>query len=231
MREQHPLAAKLVAELADRFEKRQAFDIADRAADLAQDEIFVGEVGGDELLDCVGDVRDDLNRRAEIFAAPLAADHRRINPPGRDAVALARGDTNIALVMAEIEIGLGAVIGHEDFPVLIRAHRAGIDIKVGVELAEAHFEAARLQQRTQRRRAQTLAERGDHAAGNKDEPRHGPLEYSKPHEHPTGNSAPRHRRRNWLLNQLATDAGSQRAATPQAPAGAIPRPRKYRPEP
>ena len=76
MHEHRPLAAEFVAELADRLEERQALDVADRAADLAQHEILVGEIGGDELLDRVGDVRDDLHRRAEIFAAPLAARSR-----------------------------------------------------------------------------------------------------------------------------------------------------------
>ena len=80
--------------------------------------------------------------------------------------------------MAEIEIGLGAVIGDEDLPVLVGAHRAGIDIEVGVELPEPDLEPARLQQRAQRRRRETLAERGDHAAGNEDEPRHGTPAYS-----------------------------------------------------
>src|ERR1700693_2437213 len=101
MREQHPLAAELVAELADRFEERQALDIADRAADLAQHEILIREVSGDELLDRVGDVRDHLHGGAKIFTAPLAADHGRVNAPGGDAVAFARGDTDVALVMAE----------------------------------------------------------------------------------------------------------------------------------
>ena len=82
MHEHRALAAEFVAELADRLEKRQAFDVADRAADLAQHEILVGEIGGDELLDRVGDVRDDLHRRAEIFAAPLAA-RSRSNRSGR----------------------------------------------------------------------------------------------------------------------------------------------------
>ena len=63
MDEAHPLAAEFVAELADRLEERQALDVADRAADFAQDEIFVAEIGLDELLDRVGDVRDDLDRR------------------------------------------------------------------------------------------------------------------------------------------------------------------------
>ncbi len=66
------LAAELVAELADRLEERQAFDVAHRAADLAQHEILAVEIGLDEFLDRVGDVRDDLHRGAEIFAAPLA---------------------------------------------------------------------------------------------------------------------------------------------------------------
>src|ERR1700730_10534635 len=105
MDEAHPLAAERVADLADRLEERQTLDVADRAADLAQDEILVGQVGGDEFLDRVGDVRDYLQRRAEIFAAAFAANDGRIDAPGRDAVALARGDPDIALVMAEIEIG------------------------------------------------------------------------------------------------------------------------------
>ena len=46
------------------------------------------------------------------------------------------GTAGEALVMAEIEIGLGAVVGDEHLAVLIRAHRARIDVEIGVELAE-----------------------------------------------------------------------------------------------
>src|SRR5690348_5238384 len=80
--------------------------------------------------------------------------------------------------MAEIEIGLCTVVGDVDLPVLIGAHRAGIDVEVGVELPQPDLEPARLQQRAERRCRETLAERGDHAAGNKDEPRHGTPVYS-----------------------------------------------------
>ena len=66
-------AAEIVAELADRFDERQGFDVADRAADLADDEIAVLlDIGAEELLDRVGDVRDHLDGGAEIVAAPLA---------------------------------------------------------------------------------------------------------------------------------------------------------------
>ena len=56
-----------------------------------------------------------------------------------------------ALVVAEVEIGLGAVVGDEHLAVLVRRHRAGIDVEIGVELAQAHVVAARLQQRAKRR--------------------------------------------------------------------------------
>ena len=54
-----------------------------------------------------------------------------------------------ALVVAEIEIGLGAVVGHEHFAVLIRRHRSGIEIEIGIELAKADLVAPGLQQRTE----------------------------------------------------------------------------------
>jgi hypothetical protein len=73
-------------------------------------------------------VRDHLHRGAEVLAAPLLGDHRGIDAAGRDVVALAGVDAGEALVVAEIEVGFGAVVGDEDFAVLIRAHRARIDV-------------------------------------------------------------------------------------------------------
>src|SRR5690242_17841099 len=119
MHEEDPLAPKLVAELANGLEKGQALDIANRAADLADDKILAAEVGQDELLDRVRNVGDHLHRRAEILAAPLAADHCRVDPAGGNRIAAPRGDADVALVMPEIEIGLGAVIGDVDLSVLI----------------------------------------------------------------------------------------------------------------
>ena len=87
--EHRALLAQLVAELADRFQERQALDVADGAADLAQHEILVAEVGLDPFLDRVGDVRDDLDGGAEIVAAPLLGDHVGIDLAGGDAVGLA----------------------------------------------------------------------------------------------------------------------------------------------
>src|SRR5262249_4354980 len=169
------------------LEERQALNVTDGAADFTEDKVFAVEIGLNELLDGVGDMRDDLYGRPEIFAAPFAADHRRIDPPGSDRITASRADADITPVMAEIEIGLGAVVGDDRLPMLIGAHRAGIDIEVGVKLAQPDPEPARLQQRPERCCRQTLSERGDHAAGNEDEPRHGTSVYSIPGPRPTVN--------------------------------------------
>ena len=58
------IATEVVAQLPDSFQERQALDIADRAADLAKDEVLVRQIADDKFLDSVGDVRNDLNCRA-----------------------------------------------------------------------------------------------------------------------------------------------------------------------
>jgi hypothetical protein len=65
--------------------------------------------------------------------------------------------------VADVEVGLGAVLGHEHLAVLEGAHRPRVDVQVRVELLRADREAAGLQQATERRRDDPLAERGDHA--------------------------------------------------------------------
>jgi len=40
--------------------------------------------------------------------------------------------------VAQIEVGFAAVVGDIDLAVLIRAHRAGIDVDVRVELLQSH---------------------------------------------------------------------------------------------
>ena len=81
-------AAGLLAELADRLEEGQRLDVADRAADLDEDDVGVGADAADGLLDLVGDVGDDLHGLAEVVAAPLPLDHRRVDAARRRVVDL-----------------------------------------------------------------------------------------------------------------------------------------------
>ena len=131
-------ARQVVAELADRLEERQALDVADRAADLAEDEIEILIAVEDERLDRVGDVRDHLHRGAEIVAAPLLGDDVLVDAAGGDVVHAVRRPAGEALVVAEVEVGLGAVVGDEHLAVLVGAHRPRIDVEVGVELPQPH---------------------------------------------------------------------------------------------
>ena len=103
-------------------------------------------------------MRNDLDGGAQIIAAPFPGDHVGIDAPGGDVVALPAGHPGEAFVVAEVEIGLGAIVGDINLAVLIGAHRPRVDIDIGVELAQPHLKAARLQQRDECRRRQSLAE-------------------------------------------------------------------------
>ena len=82
-------ARQVVAQLADRLEERQALDVADGAADLAQHEVVAVVAVADEVLDRVGDVRDHLDGGAEIVAAPLLGEDVLVDAAGGDVVLLA----------------------------------------------------------------------------------------------------------------------------------------------
>ncbi len=71
--------------------------------------------------------------------------------PGGDVVGLLRRHAGEALVVAEVEVGLGAVVGDEHLAVLIRAHGAGIDVEIGVELSEPDRIATSLKKRSEGR--------------------------------------------------------------------------------
>ena len=101
------------------------------------------------MLDLIGDVRNDLHRRAQVVAAALLGDHALVNAPGRE-IAVARGRrAHEALVMPQVEVGLGAVGGDEHFAVLERTHGAGIHIDVRIQLHHADFQPARFENGTQ----------------------------------------------------------------------------------
>jgi len=79
-------------------------------------------------------VRDDLHGVAQVLPAPLLGDHLGVHLPGGHVGPPGQVDVEEALVVADVEVGLGAVLGDEDLPVLERVHRPGVDVEVGVEL-------------------------------------------------------------------------------------------------
>ncbi len=143
--------ARLDLQLADRLEERQRLDVADGAADLEDGDVRLARVelhrGVHARFDLVGDVRDDLHRRAQVLAAALLGDDALVDRPGGEVVLPAHAAGGEALVVAEVEIRLRAVVGHEDLAVLVRAHRARIHVDVRVELDVRDAQAPRLEER------------------------------------------------------------------------------------
>jgi hypothetical protein len=138
-------------ELPDRFKERQPFDIARGAADFRDEHIGFGLFGDlvDPVLDFIGHVRNDLDRLAQIIAAPFPVQDGLIDLAAGQIVEAGQLGAGKPLVMAEIEIGFRAVIQHIHFPVLERVHGPRIDVEVGIELLQGDFESAILQQGAQ----------------------------------------------------------------------------------
>jgi hypothetical protein len=87
-------------------------------------------------------MRDHLDGGAEVVAAPLPADDAVVDAARREV----RGPRGVlvgeALVVTEVEVGLGAVLGDEDLAMLEGAHRPRVDVDVGIELLQLDLEAA-----------------------------------------------------------------------------------------
>jgi hypothetical protein len=98
-----------------------------------------------------------------VLAAPFLADDGLVDAARGDVVLLGECPVDEALVVAQVEVRLGAVIGHEDLAVLERRHRARIDVDVRVELLHRHGEATLHEQAAERGRGDALAERRDDA--------------------------------------------------------------------
>ena len=164
-------AAELVTDLAGRLDERLRLDVADRAADLGDDDVgarVFARLQPHPALDLVRDVRDHLHGVAEVLAAPLARDDLRVDLAGGDVRRLAQLDVEEALVVADVEVGLGAVVGHEDLAVLERVHRPGIDVQIRVELLHDDTQAASGQQVPEARGREALAQRGNDTPGHED---------------------------------------------------------------
>ena len=99
-------------------------------------------------FDFVGDVRNHLDGLAEVIAAPLFGENGFVDAAGGPVVVAGKLGVREALVVAEVEVGLGAVFGHEHFAVLIRAHRAGIDVQVRIAFLKGDFETATFEETT-----------------------------------------------------------------------------------
>jgi hypothetical protein len=171
--ERAAVAADLVPQLADCLEERQGLDVADRSADL--DDLHVRLLGlrerADPLLDLVGDVRDHLDRLAQVVAPPLLGQDARVHGAGREVGSTVQILIEEPLVVAEVEIRLRPVVQDEDLSVLEGIHGARVDVDVGVEFLEDDLQPTGLEEAAKGGGGDALAESGGDSARDEDEPR------------------------------------------------------------
>src|SRR5690606_6329533 len=118
MHEGSVIAPQTQTQLTRSFKERQGFNIPDRTANLNNGHVgFPIPTGArapsDKFLNLIGDVRDDLHGLAQIITPPFLPQHRLVNLAGREVIDLvhARGDK--ALIVAEVQISLGAIFSDE----------------------------------------------------------------------------------------------------------------------
>ena len=70
--------------------------------------------------------------------------------------------------MADVEVGLGTILGDEHLAVLERVHRAGIDVEVRVEFLHGDLQATGDEQLAEAAGGEALAERGHHPTGHEE---------------------------------------------------------------
>ena len=145
--------------LSYRLDEGLRFDIAYRTADFRDDDVGIGLLAYsvDELLDLVGDVRNDLHCGAEILSPSLAVQNVPVDAARCEVRILVKVFVDEPLVVTEIEVCLSAVFGDVDFAVLIRTHGSGVNIDIRVQLLRRDLESARLEKPSQACRRNTLA--------------------------------------------------------------------------
>ena len=94
---------------------------------------------------------------AQVVAAAFLEDDLLVDAAGGEVVVAREWRVGEALVVAEVEVGFGAVVGDEDFAVLEGRHGSGIDVEVGVELHHVDAQAAALKQAADGSGGQTFA--------------------------------------------------------------------------
>ena len=139
---EHVAAILFAAKLSNGLQKRKGFDVAHRAAHFDNRDVAVVRTLAKDELNLVRDVRNDLNRAAQIVAVALLRDDAIIDPSRRAVVRLSRLRVRKSLVMTEVHVRFGAVFCDVDFAVLERVHRARIDVDVRIQFHKIHPQTA-----------------------------------------------------------------------------------------
>ena len=112
-------------------------------------------------------MRNHLHRLAEIFPASFLVEDVPIHLTRRKVGIFIEIFVDEPFVMPEVEVGFRPVFRDEHLAVLKGAHRAGVDIDIGVEFLRRNLIAAHFQKPAQGRRRDALSQPRYYAARHK----------------------------------------------------------------
>ena len=129
--------SQIDAELTNGFDKRQRFNITYCPTDLDDADVCITGAELNAALDLIGDVRDDLYGGTEVIAAPFLCNNTAVNSAGGEIAVPARGRVDETLIVTEVEVRFGAILGNKYLAMLKRTHSPWIYIQVGIQLDHA----------------------------------------------------------------------------------------------
>nr|AXN76753.1 CTP synthetase [Aeromonas veronii] len=152
------VAAHFGSQLTNGFEERQGLDVTYGTAHFDDGNLMAFGTGNHPLFDGVGDVRDNLNGGAQIVTTTLFTQYVGVDAAGGKVVATGHLGADETLVVAQIQIGFGPVLGYEHFTMLGRAHGARIHVDVRVQFHDGHIQTTGFQNGCQRSCGNAFAE-------------------------------------------------------------------------
>ena len=164
----HCLVAKFPSELTYCLKERSTLDVANRTANLGDDEVELIVIAPHSMLDLVGDVRNDLNGLAKVVATTLTVDDGLVDPTRSDRIVARCAYASETLIVTEVEVGLHAIDSHIALSMLVWVERAWVDVDIWVELLYCDFVATSLKQHADARRNDAFTEGGNHTSCYKD---------------------------------------------------------------
>ncbi len=159
MDEQGILRSHIASKLTNCLQKRKTLDISDRPTDFSDHDVYIVGQIENPLFYLVGDMRDDLNRPAQIITPSFLGNHSVIDLSRCKVISLPHYGMGIAFVMPEIEVGFSPVIRDKNLTVLERIHRSRINIDVGIEFEHVDSQAPAFHKSGDRCRGKTFPQR------------------------------------------------------------------------
>ena len=133
--------AHLCAYLPDSLKEWGGLDIAHGAAYLGDNDVGVGLLAHTVhlVLYLIGDVWDHLNGAAEIVTPSFLVENGPVNLSCGNIGVDGKIFVNKSLVVTQVKVCFGAVVGNEDLAVLIGGHCSGVNVYIGVEFLKSYL--------------------------------------------------------------------------------------------